>query len=699
MNIKFKIPPHWKCEFQTATVLAMGSGIGAACGCGLLNWWYAAAIAPFLILLNRRQLLYALTGFMLCLTSGVIRKNFVRSESATLQPGRISGQIICLDRRVSGAVTEYNPVAVDCLIKSDGKIFSVKAVYPDDLIPFYGNTAGFTGRIITPQPMGLICENNEITGELPPQYGNTPLLIIDHATPGKPEFSLFRLMLKCRDLLIKRLISNITDPEIAAMASQICFGTRPQIRHKYRKNFIESGTIHLFSVSGLHVMLAAGMILWLLKLLPFRIKYITAAVFTLLYVLCTGAELPAVRAGSMVIIWCIMRSILVYTTSWQTLMWTWSVFVLIFPASTGSLSAQYSFGITAALILAVHRCREFFAPCYETLRMMPFKTPLARKYSSYLKIKTKLFSTGFVVATAFLAGCGLTLFRQNQFTPGSIPANLLLILLTPILFGTFGFKLLAGWITPAVDRFAALLIETVFHALLDITGSVAEIFPARASATVPLWSVIGFYLCFFGMYGLKTSSARKFCAFGTLIIFICWQFPEYRNTLNITVISNSSSSPALIAIAHPDNGTAVIVDTPDAQSAVAAGRLLKEQGIKYADVIFSSGTLRASRGVPKLANALELSLYPGNWKRKPTAAFHRFLRTQELPIAGIPQNRIDLSPEKQNDLTIIHDSGVEIKSEVTGTGRKITVCTADGRKFQQTLPWCSLPVIWQCTVE
>ena len=125
--LKPKIPPLQKCKFQRATVLAMGAGIGAACGYGLLSWWYAAALLPFLFLLNFRQLIYAASGFLLCAASGIIQKNLISSENIPFQPERISGVIICTDRRTSGMFPEQKRSPVKCEIESGGKKFTAKA--------------------------------------------------------------------------------------------------------------------------------------------------------------------------------------------------------------------------------------------------------------------------------------------------------------------------------------------------------------------------------------------------------------------------------------------------------------------------------------------------------------------------------------------------------------------------------------------
>ena len=179
-------------------------------------------------------------------------------------------------------------------------------------------------------------------------------------TPAENSFSFLRPFLKIRNIFLKRLLCKIRDQEIAQMSALLFFGASQGAYSEHKQNFAASGIIHLFSVSGLHVTLVAGIILLFLRPLPFALRYRVAALFTLLYVLCSGASLPAIRAGSMIILWCIMRSSLYTSAAWNALMFSWSIFALLIPESIGTLSAQYSFGITAALLLLSERTKEYF---------------------------------------------------------------------------------------------------------------------------------------------------------------------------------------------------------------------------------------------------------------------------------------------------------------------------------------------------
>lgn len=91
------------------------------------------------------------------------------------------------------------------------------------------------------------------------------------------------------------------DPETASMNRALMLGERSQLDYTRRKTFIDAGTVHVFAISGLHVMLMAALLerllkLWRARLVP-RIAVLIPAVFA--YAVLTGARPSAMRAAAM----------------------------------------------------------------------------------------------------------------------------------------------------------------------------------------------------------------------------------------------------------------------------------------------------------------------------------------------------------------------------------------------------------------
>lgn len=93
-------------------------------------------------------------------------------------------------------------------------------------------------------------------------------------------------------------------PSQAAVLNGILFGVQGHIDRDTRRAFSETGVVHILSVSGLHVGLVLGGLLWLLRLLKLSPAW-TAPLATpllLIYVLMTGLNPAVVRSAVMALL-------------------------------------------------------------------------------------------------------------------------------------------------------------------------------------------------------------------------------------------------------------------------------------------------------------------------------------------------------------------------------------------------------------
>jgi len=97
--------------------------------------------------------------------------------------------------------------------------------------------------------------------------------------------------------------------EDAAMLNAMLFGDRSRLTQPLRQDFERTGTFHLFVVSGLHVALLAGALVWLLRRLrvPQAVAIPLTLTLTAAYTLLTGFGVPAQRALLMTAVYLIAR--------------------------------------------------------------------------------------------------------------------------------------------------------------------------------------------------------------------------------------------------------------------------------------------------------------------------------------------------------------------------------------------------------
>lgn len=89
-------------------------------------------------------------------------------------------------------------------------------------------------------------------------------------------------------------------PQLADLHRAMLLGERSRLGQKDRETFVSSGTIHLFAISGLHVMLVAGMLRLLCRPLGIGIRgEVLIVPFIFAFVIMTGARPSSMRAATM----------------------------------------------------------------------------------------------------------------------------------------------------------------------------------------------------------------------------------------------------------------------------------------------------------------------------------------------------------------------------------------------------------------
>jgi len=103
-----------------------------------------------------------------------------------------------------------------------------------------------------------------------------------------------------------RLLWEHVHPDRSGLAAALLLGIREEVTAEQTEAFMETGTIHVLSISGLHVGLLAGAMFLVVRMLmvPRRPAAVLVAAVTVFYTLLTDAEPPAVRAMILVLVVC-----------------------------------------------------------------------------------------------------------------------------------------------------------------------------------------------------------------------------------------------------------------------------------------------------------------------------------------------------------------------------------------------------------
>lgn len=152
--------------------------------------------------------------------------------------------------------------------------------------------------------------------------------------------------------------------ELAATNMAMLLGRRSGIKADMRNVFAAAGTMHVFAISGLHVMLVAGLLSMLLKKIGLSPPMQAAVCIPLLsaYVMLTGARPSAVRAALMMSLWLGSGLFGRKPDSLVALGLSAMIVYGISPAMIFDVGCGLSFAVMLGILLWVRWSSQFAAP-------------------------------------------------------------------------------------------------------------------------------------------------------------------------------------------------------------------------------------------------------------------------------------------------------------------------------------------------
>ncbi len=215
--------------------------------------------------------------------------------------------------------------------------------------------------------------------------------------------------------------------ELAGFNQAILLGSRGGLTQERRTMFAAAGTIHVFAISGLHVMVVAGLITCLLKRfdVPLRARGLVAVPLVVAYTLLTGARPSAVRAATMVSLWYLAP---VFGRRPDPLAaWSVTAFAVyaISPERLFDVGCTLSFAVMFGIVLWIDGTRYLVSPIsgavVQRWRRYEWRDWLRRKVSAFAQ------AMGVSLA-AWVASVPVTACVFGRFTAGGLVANVVLIL-------------------------------------------------------------------------------------------------------------------------------------------------------------------------------------------------------------------------------------------------------------------------------
>ena len=263
--------------FTASLAVMAGSAAVYAFGTAAAAWTAAFALGAGIFLFRgycryRLHLVLLAAGF--CAGGAAMGRKVAEYDAAgnsIVKSGEVSEAVLIVrDNACSPLCTWMDmPKSVECLLRTaSGESFRCRASaaagteWPER--PGWGDEFLVSGR----------------WPPLPEERFRTPRLIVEEFKPVRRGSGVMRTMLNLRDRTITAVtghFGNEDDPEArtarGVMAAMI-FGCRQGVSREAMENFVLAGTIHLFSVSGIHIAVLAAIVGMLTFWMPFRARYL-----------------------------------------------------------------------------------------------------------------------------------------------------------------------------------------------------------------------------------------------------------------------------------------------------------------------------------------------------------------------------------------------------------------------------------------
>ena len=286
-----------------------------------------------------------------------------------------------------------------------------------------------------------------------------------------------------KNKFLEKINFTIAAPESLLMSGLI-LGERATFSEKLRQNFITTGTIHIVALSGYNVTIVAE---WFMKLLAFLPKTFGfgAGIFSIfLFVLMTGANATAVRAGLMAALalvaratgrnYDVARALLLAAVG----MVFFNPFILVY-----DVSFQLSMLATVAVI--------FLAPRFE-------------RYFFWVTKNFGLRDIFSVTTAAYLFVFPFILYQMGNFSLVALPANILILPFIPATMAVGFLTGLAGLLWSGLAVPLGFIAYLFLRYELGVIGFLADFpFASFSFPNFPLTLTLAFYAYFIYLLFLR----------------------------------------------------------------------------------------------------------------------------------------------------------------------------------------------------
>ncbi len=406
----------------------------------------------------------------------------------------------------------------------------------------------------------------------------------------------------------------------AGLASAILLGSREQLGRDRRDRFLQTGTVHLLAISGLHVGILAGVFFLLFRIgfAQRRTALWATIAFVIFYAWLVEFRPPVTRAAILLTLICLGR--LFGKSGWSFNLWGLAALIVLLlnPADLFELGAQLSFLAVASLI------------CFEDWIVQRLDSdPLSRLVRNTRPWPVRAISlvgrrcrqVVAVSAVIWLVSLPLVAHSFHLVTPVSLLANPLVLLpMTMALYAGLVVMICDSWF-PWAAALAGWLCDTSLEWLESIVGWFQSLPGGHDWCAGPnAVAVAVFYVGLLGLVvGLTGTTRRKgVVVWGIVWVALAWMLPETARDIHRRAVGTDRLTCTFIDVGH---GTSVWIQTPRGRNVLydagtfgspdfgveTISRALWSEGVDHLDaVVLSHADVDHFNALPQLAERISI---------------------------------------------------------------------------------------------
>jgi competence protein ComEC len=362
----------------------------------------------------------------------------------------------------------------------------------------------------------------------------------------------------------EKTLMNCLGEDTGALAAALVVGRRGSLAPELQDQLLETGTIHLLSVSGLHMGIVAMMLRVVATSLGLRgiAQILFVGGFCLLFVAVTGGRPPVLRAAMLVAVVMTAAAFDRQSLPLNSLAAAAVVLMLINPTDLTRVGVQLSFVAVATLVSCGHRYREID----DELRAESQLDRLAETAASPLRMRLrwvigKLNNALWFSLCVTLTTTPLVWMHFNLITPIAVFANVVLGVpmtvallsgLVAVVCGTVSDRL--AYPAGEVCYAALWIMQRVIDAAADFVWGHAWL-PGP-----PAWWVAVYYVALVGGFVVinRRYRARSFVIGSIAWCMIAWWLA--------VLPSHNRAGDLRATFIDVGHGTSVILNLPDGRN-------------------------------------------------------------------------------------------------------------------------------------